>query len=217
MLVILSMSVFAEGELEEPGILPNSPFYFVDKTFDVFQSVEAKANERAAEAIEMASENHQKGLEKALAGYEKTMEKRALKAAEDPEEVAQQGADHLVGLARAQEKANENAQAALQKALDRSAQNMDKGLKELEKSNAGKAEEILAGVLAKAPEAAHKGLTNALEAVGRRGPPADKGKPADAGMPENKGKPDSPGKSGESQDSEEEDVEVETESEEESE
>ena len=187
---------FPEDELLPPGITPDSPFYFVDTIFDVFQTESDLADEKAAEAIVMARENHEKGLAKALAKYEKAMTKREESAEVDEElaeEVTKQAGKHLEVLARVLEKVPEQAKAGINKAMMKSAKSLDKGLDELEKNNPEKAgsvaKEILERVLEKAPEAAKKGLMNALESVQRHGKPKDNGKPREIEMPEDKGKP----------------------------
>ena len=98
-LLLMTLAVFAQAEdLPSPGITPDSPFYFVDKLFEVFQSVESKADERAAEAIAMAQKGHEEGLARALEGYEKAMTERAAQAErseDEAEEVARQSGRHL--------------------------------------------------------------------------------------------------------------------------
>lgn len=197
--LFLISTVAAEGELSNPGIKPNSPFYFADKLFDVFQSVESVVNERAAEVIAMAKENHKKGLEKALEGYDKALSKREDKAENnenDAESLARQSARHLEALAVVRDKVPEDVKVKIDEAMNRSAQGLDKGLSELKKQNpelaASIALDTLNRVLENAPEKAKNGLMTALEVVQRHGAAVDTGKPddADGKKPEDVGKPD---------------------------
>jgi len=54
MVVLMALPVMAQPELPDPGITPDSSFYFLDILFDVFQSAEETADERAAEIVAMA-------------------------------------------------------------------------------------------------------------------------------------------------------------------
>ena len=199
--------VAAETELPDPGITPDSPFYFADKLFDVFQSVESVANERASEAIAMAQKNHEKGLAKALEGYEKAMTKRGEEAENDEdtaEEVVKQAGNHLEVLSSVLDKVPEQAKSGITNAMERSAKEFDKALDELERTNPERAgmvaKETLERVLANTPEQALEGLQRALEAVQRHGPVESAGKPEDVGnvsgdsdKPETTGKPEEAG------------------------
>jgi len=178
--LLMAVPVMAQEELPDPGITPDSPFYFVDQLFSVFKSPAALADERAAEAVAMAHKNHERGLAKALAGYEKALQKRQAQAdrsAEDAEAVATQTSNHLIALARAREQVPAQAQAGLDRALDHSARGRENALASLEQHDPAKAtavaQETLQRVMARTPEAAQAGLTRALTAMQRRGAPAD--------------------------------------------
>ena len=201
-LTLLAMStvVIAQAELPDPGMTPDSPLYFLDTLFDALQSDKALANEKAAEVVAMAQEGNEKGLEKAMGGYNKAMTKREAKAA-NSEDVAvdfvNQAADHLEVLARVREQVPETAKPGIDNAMERSAQGLDRALDDLERQNNERAglvaQETLQRVMENTPEAAQKGLQNALEAVQRNGPPENKGKPTDPGSAANENKPNNIG------------------------
>ncbi len=179
-LVLMAVPVLAQPELPDPGITPDSPFYFMDRLFDVFQSAESRADERASEMVAMAQTANAKGLEKAKAGYEKAMGKRQQEAEEDEnvaEEVARQSSNHLSVLARVREQVPEQAKAGIDRALNESAKGRENALAALERQNPNRAgavaEATLQEVIANAPEAAQAGLQRAMEAVQRRGPSAE--------------------------------------------
>ncbi|MFP4423970.1 MAG: DUF4382 domain-containing protein [Candidatus Woesearchaeota archaeon] len=176
MLVLMSFSVTAQPELTDPGITPDSPFYFMDRMFDGFQSAESLADERAAEMTSMAEENKEKAFEKAREGYDKAMEKRekeAEESEENAEKVARQASNHMAVLAKLREQVPEQARAGIDRAMNESAQGREKALESLKEKNPEKAESVakatLEEVLANAPEAAKAGLKRALEAQGTKG------------------------------------------------
>ncbi|MDX1607725.1 MAG: DUF5667 domain-containing protein [Candidatus Spechtbacterales bacterium] len=84
----------AEVNLPDPGITPDSAFYFVDSFFDAMKvffafSAEAKANayldiaaEKTAEAKAMAEQESEEAFEKARAKYETNIEKAEAKMEE---------------------------------------------------------------------------------------------------------------------------------------
>ncbi len=193
-LLVSASLVAAQGELPDPGITPDSPFYFADRLFDVFQKVSSLVDERAAEAIAMASQNHERGLEKALEGYDKAMSKRERQAEGDEdeaEEVARQAGEHLIALARASENVPEAAKQGIATAMARSSNAFDKAVDEINKTNSDRAgsvaAEVLQRVIENAPEAALDGLNTALAAVQRHGP-------VETALNQSKGKmPEEPG------------------------
>ncbi|MFH1408584.1 MAG: hypothetical protein ABIH34_01635 [Nanoarchaeota archaeon] len=131
LLLIFLTSVSAQTEELSPGITPDSPFYFLDRMFDVFQSSESLADERAAELASVIKENKVKYLEKAQERYEKAVEKRnrdAEKDQETAEQVAEQTTKHLLVLAEVYENAPEAAHAGLERAMEASAQGRERAL-----------------------------------------------------------------------------------------
>ncbi len=200
--LLAALSVSAQvDELPDPGITPDSPFYFLDRWTSMFQSRASQANERAAEVIAMAQEGHLRGLEKGLAQYEKAMAKReeqASKGEEEAEEVARQSTNHLAILAGVKEQVPEEALAGIDQAIERSTAGRENALVELNAMNQERArvvaQETLEKVMLNAPEAAKEGLQKALEAVQNKGvgvPPEVPG-----GQPEGTGAPDEPGAGG---------------------
>lgn len=203
LVVLMAVSVSAQPELPDPGITPDSPFYFMDRIFSVFKSAEALADERAAEIVAMAQKGHERGLTKAMEGYEKALEKRHRQAEKDEnvaEEVARQSSNHLAVLARVREQVPEQAKAGIDRALTEGAKGRENALQALNATNPERAgavaEATLQEVIANAPEQAQAGLQRALEAV-RAGRPsaAESGEaggfPAQdrEGAPEERGRP----------------------------
>jgi predicted transcriptional regulator len=171
-LIYMAVPVMAQPELPNPGITPNSPFYFIDRMFEVFQSDESVADERASEVVAMAKIAHAKGLEKANQGYEKAMEKMQQKAEKDEniaEKFTWQSNNHLAVLARIREQVPEQAKAGIDRALNESAQSRENGLAALERQNPVRARTVatatLQELIVNTPEAAQEGLQHALETV----------------------------------------------------
>ena len=193
-------------ELPDPGITPDSPLYFLDQLFDNLQSPADVANEKAAEIVAMANKGKEKALDKAVAGYQKALERRQKKAETDESEaegLAKQTSNHILVLARVLEKAPEAARKGLENAMEKSMQNRDKSLKALEKTNKEKADKIRAetkaAVLERVPEQAKAKVEAAFGKAAEGmpedvGAPEDKGKPEDIGAPEDIGKPAGKGK-----------------------
>ena len=177
-------------DLPNPGITPDSPFYFLDKAFDVFQSKESIANERAAEVIAMAKKSHEKGLTIALEGYEKAIanrQKEAEKNEGEAERVALQISNHLGVLARVREQVPEQAKFGIDMAINKSAQGREDALATLREKNPEKArlvaESTLLEIISKAPVEALPGLQQALESVISKGnnSEGEENKPEDIG------------------------------------
>ncbi len=183
-LVLMSVSVFAQPELHDPGITPDSPFYFLDRMFDRFQSAESVADERASEIVAMAQTANAKGLEKAREGYEKAMQKRQQEAEKDEdsaEKVAKQSSNHLAVLVQVKEQVSEQARSGIDQAIAQSTKGRENALQTLNKTNPERAgavaESTLQEIIANAPEAAQEGLQKALKSVKEKIPgPAQSGK-----------------------------------------
>src|SRR3989338_1956522 len=172
MMMLLSILVMADGELADPGMTPDSPVYFLDEVSDVFQAPEAVTDEKAAEVVAMAEKGNEKALAKAIEKYDKALLKLKKKAYLDEEKTAKvsgQVGKHLAVLSKVLEQVPENAKPSIQKVIEKSAKGLSDSFKELKALNAEKgkkvAEETLQKVLAYAPEAAQKGLQNALDKV----------------------------------------------------
>lgn len=169
--------VFAQTEdLGNPGLTPDSPFYFLDSGFDWIQSSEAVADEKAAEIVAMAQENKVEALEKARERYEKAMQRRNRVAHNDEnktEEVARQSGHHLEVLADVYANAPEQAKPGLENAMENSAKAMNRSLNNLSEMNPERGErvalEVLARVMKNASGQAKKGLQNAIDSVGKNG------------------------------------------------
>jgi len=178
-MILLAQPEADQKELPNPGITPDSPFYFLDRIFDVFKSPKAQADERAAEMVAMEHKGDEEGLGKAREGYKKAMEKRQKEAEKDEEiaeEVVRQSSKHLAVLARIREKVSEKTKAGVDRALAESAKGRENALSTLKEKNPERAgtvaRETLQRVMEKAPEQALPGLRRALEA-GRKGEPKE--------------------------------------------
>ncbi|MFP4119278.1 MAG: hypothetical protein ACLFTH_04455 [Candidatus Woesearchaeota archaeon] len=157
-------------ELPDAGMTPDSPFYFMDRAFDVFKSAEARADERAAEAVVMAQEGNEKGIEKALNGYNRAMERREKRGqndAQEAENTATQAANHARIFANLTENVPSQAREQMRQAVSRSAGNMNNALDSLDKSNPGRAREVatetLQSLRGQVPEDAN--ISHALKMV----------------------------------------------------
>src|SRR3989338_9036684 len=172
MMLFSALAIAETNELADPGMTPDSPFYFLDEVSDVFQAPEAVTDEKAAEVVAMAEKGDEKALAKAIEKYDKTLlkvKKNAYLDEEKTAKVSDQVAKHLAVLAKVLEQVPETAKPSIQKVMDKSAKGLSDSFKELKALNPEKgkkvAEETLNKVLADAPEAAKKGLQNALDNV----------------------------------------------------
>jgi hypothetical protein len=171
MIIALTTTVIAQTELPNPGITPDSPFYFLDKMMDVFRSSESITNRRAAEIIAMALEGNEDALKKAEEGYNKSITRR-LRQAERNEEIAeklvQQMSNHMVNFAEVSEKIPLETKANIKNILNDVIINRENGLRVLGEHNRDRsrvvAQETLNNLLETAPEQALPGLIIALEA-----------------------------------------------------
>ncbi|MGM5482176.1 MAG: DUF4382 domain-containing protein [Nanobdellota archaeon] len=204
LLVLMTFSVTAvkaQPELSGPGTTPDSPFYFLDKMFDRFQSSESLADERASEMVAMVEKGNEKAFEKARQGYDKVMENREKQARENEkkaEGLARQASNHMAVLAQVRENASEQVRKGIDKAINKSVQGRGNALFALKNKNSKRAESVakatLEEVLAHAPEAAKPGLQRALEAQNRKGVQSGK---TQGNASEDKGKSEVvPGKEG---------------------
>jgi hypothetical protein len=176
--LVLATSAFALQEnIGNPGITPDSPFYFLDTIFDGLQSPEAFADEKAAEIVAMAQQNKLNALEKARERYEKAMEKRNREAGESEdkaEEVARQTSRHMEALLEIYEKIPEQAKQGIENAMENSFQGREMALNSLAERNRERAniidEETIVQILEKAPEESKVSLQRKLESAGTETP-----------------------------------------------
>ncbi|MGM5481305.1 MAG: DUF4382 domain-containing protein [Nanobdellota archaeon] len=172
----MAVPVSAQEELPDPGITPDSPFYFVDRMFDGFQSREARADERMAEIVAMAQKDHERGLDRAQNGYARVMEKRQRKAENDEdtaEEVAWQTSNHMAVLARVREQVPEQAKAGIDRAMNASAEDRDAALVALEQKDRERAtrvaDQTLTELMDQIPEQSKERMKQELRVAGQNG------------------------------------------------
>jgi hypothetical protein len=141
--LLVITSVVAANEFGNAGITPDSPFYFLDKTFDFFQSPESLVNERAAEVLAMAENEDEKGLEIALSGYEQALQLQEKKARNNQKKAEQMKAQtiHLIkSLGSKFDSIPDVGKYGVEIALVKSAESMVFSLQELQKLNPDKVE-----------------------------------------------------------------------------
>ena len=164
-LVSLIGTVLAqETELPDPGLTPDSPFYFLERiseeigTFFTFGDLKkaeryaALATERVAEARAVVEKGKPEAAEKALKRYRYQLEKALVQAEKAKvkgkniekvtEIVAKATSKHLTVLERVLEKVPEQAKEAITKALENSKNGHITALKALAGENLAKAVEI---------------------------------------------------------------------------
>ncbi len=176
--VVFSPLASARPELPDPGITPDSPFYFVETFMDRFRGPEEVADRKAAEIIAMAEENNSEALARAEEQYSRAMERLEQRAGDNPnmnEESARQASNHMFHLANASEGVPEQAREGIQRAMENSAHARERaieGINRTDPERAGEvAEDTLEELAANVPEQAREGLERALENVRQqRGP-----------------------------------------------
>ena len=148
-----------EDALANPGLLPDSPFYFLDLLFEgigslvgVFSSDEAKADralrraeERLAEASAVAEKGKAEKAEKALARYGVLISDAIARGEGRPnitEKVAEATAKHLRVLADVAERVPEEAKASIERALTVSERGRTEALRALAAENPKRATEL---------------------------------------------------------------------------
>ncbi|MDD5702808.1 MAG: DUF5667 domain-containing protein [Dehalococcoidales bacterium] len=157
-----------DEELPDPGITPDSPFYFFDtlgKNIGMFFAFgpEAKvrkaleyAEERLAEANAMALKNREKALVRAAGDYDKYLaiiaknsEKvdQAEGADDVSERVATATSKHLAVLARVREAVTDQARDTIDRAREASLNGQKKALRALAERKTERAMEINAGTI----------------------------------------------------------------------
>src|SRR3989338_10304910 len=127
MMLFSALAVAETNELADPGMTPDSPFYFLDEVSDVFQAPEAVTDEKAAEVVAMAEKGNEKALAKAIEKYDKALLKLKKKAYLDEEKTAKvsgQVGKHLAVLAKVLEQVPENVKPSIEKAMQKSAKGL---------------------------------------------------------------------------------------------
>ncbi|MBI2043327.1 hypothetical protein HYT25_02980 [Candidatus Pacearchaeota archaeon] len=173
LLFLVAPVIAQENELGDPGITPDSPFYFLDRMFDGFQSAEAVANEKAAETLAMAREANAEALGKAVENYNKAMERRQAQSEDDEEvaeEIARQASMHLEVLARVRGEVPQEALFGIDTALETSARGRESSIDSLRELNPSRGEEVaretIQTIMQDAPEEALEGLNKTLSSIG---------------------------------------------------
>ncbi len=173
LLMVSPVVVAQENELGNPGITPDSAFYFLDRIFDGFQSAESRADEKAAEALAMARESKTEHAERALGLYEGALNRlneRAQNNEEIAERVAEKTTNHLVVLANVLEQVPDEAKPAIERALEASTRGRDESINALTELNPSRGEQVanqtLQRVMNETPEEAQEGLMKAFNSVG---------------------------------------------------
>jgi hypothetical protein len=188
--LLISSTAFAqeeELELPDPGITPDSPFYFLDnlgENIGLFLAFgpDAKAKkaleyaeERLGEAHAMAAVNKSRGVEQATERYSKLV----VMAAEKAEEVREQGVSdnvseivasaiskHLSVLDSIKDKVPDQAKEAIADAKEASMKGMENALKALAKEKPERAIEInMAAIEGRLNRAKEKADGNDIEEV----------------------------------------------------
>ncbi|HKL23853.1 MAG TPA: hypothetical protein VJ912_00800 [Candidatus Nanoarchaeia archaeon] len=132
---------------KKAGTVPGEAFYFLDRAFDIFQSSEKLADERAYELAVLANKTDVKNktLERARERYEKVIKKRerkANKSEENAEKVTNQTTKHLEVLSRVYENVPEQAKGAIEKAMNNSMKGRENSINSLRQFNESKAEKV---------------------------------------------------------------------------
>lgn len=139
------ISAQATEGLGDPGITPDSAFYFIDRAFDWSQSAESLANEKAAEVAVMAQEGEEEAMNRSLGLYEGVME-RMRERAQNNEDVSERVANvtttHLIVLEGLLDQVPEEARFGIETALNTSSQGRETALNALQGFNPERAETI---------------------------------------------------------------------------
>lgn len=164
-LSIFSFVSAQEETLPSAGITPDSPFYFLDTTFEDIITLftfgdEAKinryldrANERIAEIQAMAESDNPDALQNATDRYERLLERvssraqRAVKKASIEERIASMTGNQQLVLERVLQNAPEAAREGLENAIERSGTNHKQHLEDLLELDGEKAGAVAAGIL----------------------------------------------------------------------
>lgn len=175
MLISMAVPVIAQTEedLGSPGITPDSPFYFLDRMFDGFQSAEARADEKASEVLSMAREGKLEHAQTALKHYESAMERRQSQSIRNEniaEEVAVQSTNHLIVLVNVLEIVPDQAKDAIRLAMEVSVKERDESLNTLKEHNSSRGERVARETLQRVMDEetsaeSQEGLTRAFNSI----------------------------------------------------
>ena len=160
-LLMVSSAGTAQSLDANPGITPDSPFYFMDRAFDRFRSSEAVADEKAAEVVAMAKKRNEVALSKAENSYSRAMERRMRNmGSESSEEVFNQTAKHMEAFSSAANATDSETITGLKRAMNSSARKMGRAFDEFNRTDPDRAKRVaertLQRVMEKAPEQAQK-------------------------------------------------------------
>ncbi len=157
-----------------PGITPDSGFYFLDRIFDGFQGAESLANEKAAEAVVMAQKGDEEAANRSLGLYERNLERLQERARGDEdvaERVANQTTRHMVVLAGVLEQVPEEAKGAIERAMENSVRGREEAVEALKEIDPSRGEQVaretLQRVMSETPEQAQEGLQQAFNSIGK--------------------------------------------------
>lgn len=148
---VFSFSALAQEteELPQPGVLPDSPFYFIKSffedvgTFFVFDEVkkaerlERLAQKRIAEVealtekgktekVEKVMERYEKHINQAMGSLERTRERNEEKAEKAIERINLQAEKHLNVLEQVRERVSEQARETIEKVIEKREEIMEK-------------------------------------------------------------------------------------------
>jgi hypothetical protein len=173
MLVLMVVPVSAQvNEIGNPGITPDSRFYFLDRMFDWMQTAESRANEKGAEVLAMAREGKAERAQTALIHYESAMVRRQAQSRRNEnvaEKVAVQAANHLIVLAGVLEKVPEEAKSAIQRAMEVSVKGREQSVNALKEHNSSRGErvarETLGMIMDETIVQSQEGLTKAFNSI----------------------------------------------------
>jgi len=174
LLLVLSISAFAQPVMPDPGILPNSPFYFIDTIFDNFRPASTVADRKVSEMVVMAENNDAQSFAIALNRYEKAMFKLQTQARESTsamEQVAEQATKHLAVLSEVRSRVPTQAYYGIDTAMQESANGRENALSALKTANPQRyyivSDQTIEYLNENTPEEAQEGVDIALEYVSR--------------------------------------------------
>ncbi len=163
-------------DIGNPGITPDSAFYFLDRIFDGFQGAESLANEKAAETIAMAEKGDEKAANRSLGLYQRNLERLQERAqnterGEVAERIVNQTTHHLIVLAGVLEQVPEEAKGAIERAMENSARGREESVSALREIDPSRGEQVanetLQRVMSETSEQAREGLQQAFNSIGK--------------------------------------------------
>jgi hypothetical protein len=148
-IVLLILVNSVKADLSNPGVTPNSFFYFLDQMFDFMAEDEDLADEKMAEAIAMAKIDHQRGFSKAILAYKEVLVKLEAKSRlseTDAEKISKQVSEHLAALMLVREIVPKEAKVIVNDAIQRSNIGFNIAVGELKKTKPEQAASLAAQV-----------------------------------------------------------------------